>query len=213
MRTRRGIVPIALGVVLIVAALGLSAYNLYDDFRAGSESQEVAVQLQEQMTAKAQGGSGVAGVPGGVEGPASDALENPAAMPVSEVGGLSCVALLTVPSVNLMLPIQDTWSYEALRAAPCRFTGSVYSGDMVIAGHAYNSHFGKLRQLKPGDELLLQDMLGNAFTYYVVETEVLEPSEVEAMVASGYELTLFTCTFDGSSRFTVRCAAGRIGSL
>ena len=39
----------------------------------------------------------------------------------------------------------------------------------------------------------------------VVESEVLQPEEVRKMVISGYDLTLFTCTKGGLTRYTVRC--------
>jgi sortase A len=39
----------------------------------------------------------------------------------------------------------------------------------------------------------------------VAEVETLEPTAVEEMTNSGYALTLFTCTYGGQSRVTVRC--------
>ncbi|MCR5970408.1 hypothetical protein DS743_00700 [Lactobacillus leichmannii] len=34
--------------------------------------------------------------------------------------------------------------------------------------------------------------------------EVLQPTAISKMVQSKYDLSLFTCTYDGATRFTVR---------
>ena len=41
--------------------------------------------------------------------------------------------------------------------------------------------------------------------YTVVALDVLHPQAVDEMTAGDYDLTLFTCTFGGKSRVTVRC--------
>ena len=43
--------------------------------------------------------------------------------------------------------------------------------------------------------------------YTVAEVTTLEPTAVEQMTDSGYNLTLFTCTYGGKSRVTVRCVS------
>lgn len=48
-------------------------------------------------------------------------------------------------------------------------------------------------------------MSGNVFRYEVAESETLMPAAIQEMTGSGYDLTLFTCTVGGKSRFTVRC--------
>ena len=49
------------------------------------------------------------------------------------------------------------------------------------------------------------DMDGNRFTYQVVSFEVLQPNQIEEMCDEQWDLTLFTCTLGGRTRFTVRC--------
>lgn len=204
-RSRRGTAPLVLGSLLIVAALGLSAYNIWDDVRAGNRAQATALQLQEQLVDSSRAGldDALEGMVGVLDSPVRDT-----AMPTSVVDGLTCVALLSIPDLDLVLPVQSECTYEALYATPCRFSGSVYSGDLVIAGHSYESHFGRLDKLQPGDTLTLLDMAGNSFTFQVSCIEVMEPHSVEEMVSSPYDLTLFTCTFDGQSRLALRCLGG-----
>lgn len=39
-----------------------------------------------------------------------------------------------------------------------------------------------------------------------MEIEEIEPTNVESMTISDFDLTLFTCTYGGNARFTVRCS-------
>ena len=42
-------------------------------------------------------------------------------------------------------------------------------------------------------------------TYAVSKNETLQPTEVDAVQNSGYDLVLYTCTLGGRTRVTVFC--------
>lgn len=94
---------------------------------------------------------------------------------------------------------------EILRRTPCRYSGSAYRDDLILLAHNYESHFGRLKSLSPGDAVLFTDADGNEFAYEVLELEMLRPTAVEDMTAGDWDLTLFTCTLGGQARVTVRC--------
>lgn len=81
----------------------------------------------------------------------------------------------------------------------------VNTNNLVIAAHNYPRHFGMLSKLEPGDEVIFVDMEGKEQNYEVAAVEVLSPESVEEITAAGYALTMFTCTYGGSNRVTVRC--------
>ena len=56
-------------------------------------------------------------------------------------------------------------------------------------------------------KILFTDLDGNVTHYAVAEIQVLGPGQVEDMTSGDYPLTLFTCTYGGKSRITVRCDA------
>ncbi len=56
------------------------------------------------------------------------------------------------------------------------------------------------------------DLSGHTFTYAVAETEVLDATAIDQMVNGGWDLTLFTCTLSGQTRFTVRCTLAGSGT-
>ena len=88
--------------------------------------------------------------------------------------------------------------------APCRYAGNLYDG-LIIAGHNYVSHFKKLSQLAPGDAVRFTDVDGNVWEYTVTTTEIISGYDVEGMEEGDWDLTLFTCTYGGQDRVTVRC--------
>lgn len=127
-------------------------------------------------------------------------------MPTKEIDGETYIGVVEIPSLELSLPVMSDWSYPQLKKAPCRYVGSVYSHDVVICGHNYDRHFGRLKELIPGDEVRFTDMDGNVFRYSVCAVEQLAKTAVEEMQTGDWDLTLFTCTKGGVMRVTVRCA-------
>lgn len=218
MRNKKGSWLILLGLLLILAAFGLMFWNMYDENRAQASTEVVMEQLQDQMpdyyslvTTEAE------------RDRKKPELRNPEQwwqdkteipdyrldpqreMPVKNVGGRPYIGVLSVPVLGLELPVIQEWNYQDLRVAPCRYVGSVYSGDLVIAAHNYISHFGNLKRLQTGDQIIFTDMEGNVFYYEVAVLETLEPTAVDEMTSGDWDLSLFTCTIGGQLRVTVRC--------
>ena len=109
-----------------------------------------------------------------------------------------------MPTLGLALPVMSDWSYEKLRIAPCRYWGSVYDDSLVILAHNYARHFGGIKDLGIGDIVQFIDADGVIYRYAVAAQETLERGDVAAMTGSDYDLTLFTCTYGGRQRVTVR---------
>ncbi len=194
MKYRKGKAWIGLGMVLIVAAVALLAYNLYEARQAQElverRLQELEIEIPENFSEE--------GLP--------EYLQNPEMeMPVKRIHGNDYIGMLELPALGLKLPVISTWSYPNLRVAPCRYQGSAYTDDLILAAHNYASHFGKLKTLHQGDEVSFTDVDGHRFVYKVIDIETLQPTALKEMEAGEWDLTLFTCTIGGQSRVTVRC--------
>lgn len=194
------------GLILVTAAVLLLVYNLWDGHRAReSEEAILAEYLQENKKASESPDASDKEDKQNI----SDYLLNPDMdMPeytLKSLGDVACIGILEIPALNLELPVISSWSYSSLRLAPCRYSGSAYKGDLVIAAHNYQSHFGGLRTLPEGSEVFFTDAVGNRFSYYVAVTEALTPWSVDDMTSGEWPLTLFTCTLDSQNRVTVRC--------
>ena len=203
------------GTILLLGALALACVNLMQDQRAAESTQSVleALELlhpelaqtrpeQEQMPMAAQQETELQEQ--AVSAP--DYVENPEAeMPVAQVDAHNYIGILSIPAINITLPVISHWSDENLRYAPCRYAGSAYLDDLVIAGHNYRAHFGSLGALRLGDSVSFTDMDGNVFSYVVADVETLPDTAVEEMTAGDWPLTLFTCTPGREKRITIRC--------
>ena len=195
-RKQKGRFLIRLGLLLIAAALCFIIYNLYEEHRAREQSGQALDALQEYIPGSDQNND--TSMP--------DYMLNPdMEMPTQTIDGIDYIGVLEIPSLNLELPVISQWSYPNLRIAPCRYSGSAYSGGLVIAAHNYDSHFGRLKTLQTDDEVIFTDIDGNTFTYKVAVMEILEPLATEEMKSEEWDLSLFTCTIGGRSRVTVRC--------
>ncbi len=182
------------GLLLLAAALCIVGYNLWDNHRAAESVEQI---LQEMSSAEATGSAGDDAV-------ATQSGADDATMELV-IDGERYLGKLEIPSLGLVLPVMSEWSYPNLKIAPCRYSGAVASDDLIIAGHNYDAHFGKLSRLTAADEVIFTDAAGHAFSYAVSAVERLDPDDVEAMESGGWDLTLFTCTPGGAARVTVRC--------
>lgn len=194
------------GLILVTAAVLLLVYNLWDGHRAReSEEAILAEYLQENKKAsespEASDKEDKQNIPDYLLNPDMDMPE----YTLKSLGDVACIGILEIPALDLELPVISSWSYSSLRLAPCRYSGSAYKGDLVIAAHNYQSHFGGLRTLPEGSEVFFTDAVGNRFSYYVAVTEALTPWSVDDMMSGEWPLTLFTCTLDSQNRVTVRC--------
>lgn len=193
-------VMLGAGLLLIAAALALAAYNVIDAQRAARSAAQ-ALEALSQTTAVS------AAEP--EEASADDApayLADPEMpMPTVSFDGNDYIGRVDIPSLGLSLPVISEWSYPRLKIAPCRYTGSAYLDNLIIAAHNYSSHFGNLNRLNTGDTVTFTDVDGNQFTYAVSLIEDLPGTAIEEMQAGEWDLTLFTCTLGGRSRVTVRC--------
>ena len=204
--SKRGKLCTALGLLLLLAALGLTAYNLWLDARASMSVDVVLERLTPTLSSRQSElpplGSGEALE----EAFVPDYVLNPEmAMPEENIDGRSYIGVLDIPALGLSFPIISEWSYDALQIAPCRYSGSAYLDNLVIAGHNYRSHFASLPQLQPGDTVTFTDMDGNVFSYAVSSLETPSPYAVSDMTSGDWALTLFTCTVGGQSRLAIRC--------
>lgn len=264
-KNKRGRILIGMGLMMILAAALLTAYNMYDSFRAGISAREAASYLEsllaskerdvpafpaipateasapsnvffviptaenvgaapqttpstedkdeEKQTPAPQATDSVETKPGSTPVPdAYDEVEIPdyvlnpdMEMPVSHYDGQDYIGVLEIPAIDLKISVISKWSYPGLKIAPCRYVGSAYTNDMVISAHNYDSHFGKLNKLYEGAAVIFTDVDGNVFNYRVGMKETLGPYDVEDMVDSGWNLSLFTCTPGGANRVTIRC--------
>lgn len=201
-----GRLMIVLGVLLIASALLLQAMNQKESDDAGRASQELLMQLRNQILENAETAPTE---PLHVNPYDQEAVELSQEMPVKVINGWPYIGYLHIPAIDLDLPVMGDWSYEKLGVAPCRHMGSTRSDDIVIAAHNFPTHFGHIKELQQGDEVEFVDMDGILSRYQVCTVNQIEPEDIEEVKAEELDLVLYTCTYGGAHRIMVGCQ--RIG--
>lgn len=209
---KTGIFTMAIGLVFLLAAACVAGYSFWGEYRAAEYAQNALTQV-EQLMAEESVSVNEADVLSEISGKTADRVlgdtgrEKPTdyEMTVRMVDGLRYVGIIEIPSLSLKLPVIDEWDDEKLKIAPCRYIGSVYDGTMIISGHSYKNHFRFIRKLTAGDSVIFTDLAGTRFFYEVISSEIIGGDDVEAMLSGTWDMSLFTCTYNGSARHTVRC--------
>ncbi len=192
MKNKTGKILMVLGLILILGAIGLLVYNRLDENRASGKAGFAAAAVLEHISEVT-----VNTVP--------EVRPTIGELPTYIVDGHEYIGLLLVPELELELPVMSQWSYANLKISPCMYKLDVEKNSLVIAAHNYKSHFGGLSLLTAGSKVSFVDVDGNEYPYEVSLVETVQPTEIEKMIDDKWDLSLFTCTFGGAARVTVRC--------
>lgn len=193
-RQKRGCALVAAGVCMMLAAAGLHLVQEQEDTMAGENSQILLQHLELSRTA----------LPG-LTASEPEEPEQESDMPQKQYLDYSMIGTVRVPAVGIELPVLSTWSYDLLKVAPCRYSGTLKDGNLILMGHNYKSHFTPLHAAAMGDTVEFEDVNGVVYRYTVAEITILYKNDGEKL-PSEYPLTLFTCSAGGQNRIVIRCA-------
>ncbi len=213
MKRTIGVICMLLGACLVFGALGLMIYNSAENSAAEDIAAEYLPQVLDRLpppdgedTLTPPQNSATEDSADSIPEDAHDKLNSYVGnMLATEIEGYSFVGCISVPSLDINLPVLSETSKALLKKFPCRFSGSPKTQNLVIGAHNYPAHFGNISDLAKGDEIVFTDMEGNVWRYAVEYQEILLPQETEALIQSGHPLTIYTCNYDGSKRITIRC--------
>lgn len=186
MRNKMGNIFMALGIALVLSALSLFLLNVYKAHEADESTKNILPKIIDHIPN---------------EVPKKYSME----MRKVKIEDNYYIGYINFPYAGLKLPVMSDWSYTKLNIAPCRYYGSDKEHNLVIAGHNFTRHFGVLSRTSIGDIITFTDMDGITNVYKVLAIDILLPNAVEEMINGEYDLTLFTCTYGGKNRITIRC--------
>lgn len=208
MRTKAraiGLLLMFTGVLSILSATGLYLYNQWDEERAAKAAAQTADELAALIIERKS-----EELP---EHTAFDFGDKNEADNGIFLNGVRYIGILIMPAFDLALPVNSEWSYPKLRNSPCRYAGNIYDNTLVIAAHNYRTHFGNISALTKGETVILIDVFGTEHQYSVEHISKIGPLDVYDVVGNGFDLTLFTCTFDGQARAVVKCMRSETSEL
>ena len=188
----------------MMSALLLFLYNRLEDRNAQQEAESLLDDIQSVIEDTTIPETTEPATENETEGTEPTETLDPE-MPTLLLDGYEYIGYVSIPDLELELPVMAEWDYSRLKVAPCRHFGSSRTDDLVIAAHNYKSHFGYLKNLEIGAEILFTDMDGIENRYTLTRLETLSPDAVDAVQNSGHDLVLYTCTPGGATRVAAFC--------
>ncbi|MDP8956177.1 MAG: class E sortase [Actinomycetota bacterium] len=189
-----------LGVLCILAALGLAAYYAWTFWGTGLTTSRAQKQLRAAITHR-------------IEQPSR---QRPAGVPATTAAAVAfrsgdAVALIKIPRMKLDMVVVEGVDPEALKKGPGHYQGTAYPwedrGRVAIAGHrtTYLHPFWSVNELRRGDLIRLETEFGR-FDYRVTSSRVVLPSDTSVLQQTTEPtLVLTACTprFSGSHRLVI----------
>ena len=179
---------VAAGALLLLAGALLAGQNLLTERRAARQTADLLASVETRIAAPA-------------DLPAPEVTGDPWA-------GYEVIGVVGLPDLGLSLPVLADYTQDLLAVAPCRYTDdlALEPGQLVVAGHNYRTHFGRLGELAPGSRITWQNLDGVTYTYTVTEVTEIDAGDREALEQGDWDLTLFTCDVTRTRRILVRAA-------
>ena len=176
------------GALLLLAGALLAGQNLLTERRAARQTADLLAAVETRIAAPA-------------DLPAPEVTGDPWA-------GYEVIGVVGLPDLGLSPPALADCTQDLLAVAPCRYTDdlALEPGQLVVAGHNYRTHFGRLGELAPGSRITWQNLDGVTYTYTVTEVTEIDAGDREALEQGDWDLTLFTCDVTRTRRILVRAA-------
>lgn len=104
-------------------------------------------------------------IPAGMVVTEKPAYTDADSMPAIELRGISCIGKLSVPSLDLELPVANNGS--DIGFTPIHISGTPSTTDFVIEALGYATQFGNLSRLELGDSIIFTDLYGIRYSYEI----------------------------------------------
>lgn len=179
---------IILGILCVLLSITLYIKNKYQELDTGKKSKEILDIIETKINVNDK-----------------EEIKTNTEDLVLNISGYDYIGVISIPSLNIKLPIMRETDYDRLAISPCKYYGNITTNDLVLCAHDYVNQFGKISNLKEDDIVIITDVLGNNYVYKVVLTEELNPTDITNMIDSPFDLTLYTCSYGALKRITVRC--------
>lgn len=197
-RKTYGRIVMLIGVVFILIALGIVTFNVYTQMEGEKQRFQVMEKLEKKIVENKDNPKPNETIVDKNERTANDCVI---------LDGAAYIGYITIPSLDIKLPVSKEWDSGLLSVGACRYKGSTYQDNLVICAHNYFTYFAKIYKLASGDEVVFTDIYNEDIVYEVSNQEVIDGGDIDSMLKNenDWDLTMFTCTLSGRTRQTVRC--------
>ena len=175
-----------------IVVLGIIIFKQYEGKENSNQAIQVVAQIEEKF----------------------NNIENTNKKIEMEYKGYKVVGIIEIPCINIKYPILNKTNDNSMEYSITKFSGGEVNeiGNFVVAGHNYlnGTMFGKVDQLKIGDEIKLTDLYNNTLTYEIFDIYSTDPNDtsiIESSKEGTKEVTLITCTNGHINRLITKARA------
>lgn len=125
--------------------------------------------------------------------------------------GYNIIGVIEIPAIELEYPILEKTTKTTMAISISRFSGGKINeyGNVSLAGHNNYSGtmFGKNKNLKINDKILLTDLYGTTLEYEIYDIFVTSPNDtsiLETKEKNKREVTLITCKNGRAKRLIIK---------
>ena len=180
-----------LGILLILGSLVIVAAYWLQAQRAQANAAKMLAQINAVLPPKSVG--------------TMDAYSS-MEMPVLQIDNQDFIAIVDIPAFGIMLPVYSTWDAGKATSCPCRFSGTVYDGTLIIGGTDQKGQFDCFDQIQHGNTVTVTDMNGAEFSYTVSRIDRTKSAEADILIDEMFDLTLFVRDAYSLEYMIVRCS-------
>lgn len=164
------------GILLIILSSGLVFFSVHSQKTAVKENNRLVSVLYSLM-------------PEVTDGVIDDRVNKD--MPLLQVDGMDFAGIIEVPTYNRTLPIFANWDKSRVSSFPCRYSGSIYNGNLIIGGSDNSGQFDFMKQITVSDTVFITDVTGARFTYQVTDIKLTRDVSSESLEATDADLIFF----------------------
>lgn len=126
-------------------------------------------------------------------------------MSVLELDGTDYIGIIEIPMYGCTLPVCGMWDGNGVTKYPCRFTGSVYDGTLVVGGSDNTGQFDFMKLITGGDVVYITDVTGGRYKFEVTDIGITDDASEDNLCSDEADLTLFARNTYGFDYTVVRC--------
>ena len=179
-----------LGIVLVLSSAVLFVFSNYIQGKYEENSQEIVAEMKKM-------------IPPAKDGYTDDYRKS--SMSVLEINGEDFIGIIDVPGNEKTLPICAYWDKNNVAKHPCRYTGSIYDGTLIIGGYDNSSQFAVIKTLAIGQTVEITDVSGVVYSYIVKDVEENQQATNENLKNKSCDLSLFVKNTETNDYVIVRC--------
>ena len=127
-----------LGIALIAGAVGLMIMNQQEDMQAQVQSQQMLELIHQEIEEVRKNQENAPSEPDPLENTPVELLtEADLAMTEKVIKGHAYIGYLSMPDLQMQLPVMAHYTNQKLQIAPCKYSGSLRGKDLVIMAHSF----------------------------------------------------------------------------